>query len=175
MSAEQDAQDILSAAWAPGPDGLLRLPVDPFLIAQALGIKAYSARLSEGVSGMLIKRPGEDAEIYVHAADSDNRQHFTCAHELGHYVKRVGEGDSEWEYVERRDLLSSEGTDPDEIYANQFAAALLMPKEAVQERLARLGTAGRLAHASALAVEFGVSAEAMQYRITNLALIDDRR
>jgi Zn-dependent peptidase ImmA (M78 family) len=170
MPAEDDARDILSTAWAPDPSGELRLPVDPFAIAQALGIKAYSANLSEGVSGMLLKRAGEDAEIYVQGADSENRQRFTCAHELGHYVKRAGEGATEWEYVERRDLLSSDGTDPEEIYANQFAAALLMPQDAVETRLARLDSAGRLARAAALAVEFGVSAEAMQYRITNLGL-----
>jgi Zn-dependent peptidase ImmA (M78 family) len=170
MSAEEDARELLKTAWAPGNgDNKVPLPVDPFAIAQALGIKAYSANLAEGVSGMLVKRAGEDAEIYVHAADSPNRQRFTCAHELGHYVKRVAAGDTAWEYVERRDLLTAQGTDPDEIYANQFAAALLMPREAVKARYSELEPGG-LAGAAALAVEFGVSADAMQYRIKNLEL-----
>ncbi len=55
------------------------LPVDPFMIAQRLGIKAYTANLDERVSGMLVKRPGEDPEIYVNDSDSPNRQRFTCA------------------------------------------------------------------------------------------------
>jgi Zn-dependent peptidase ImmA (M78 family) len=170
MSAEDDAQDILRAAWPPDEGGKLRLPVDPFAIAQALGIKAYSANLDGGVSGMLVKRAGEDAEIYVHGADSRNRQRFTCAHELGHYVKRTAAGDTAWEYVERRDLLTSQGTDADEIYANQFAAALLMPREVVEARFRALERPS-LVGAAALAVEFGVSADAMRYRIKNLGLV----
>ncbi len=78
---------------------------------------------------MLVKRRGEDPEIYVHASDSLNRQRFTCAHELGHYVKRSAMGDEEWEYVEHRALLASQGTDPEEVYANKFAAGLLMSED----------------------------------------------
>lgn len=169
MSAEDDARSILRAAWAVEDGGAVRLPVDPFSIAQSLGIRAYSANLDGGISGMLVKRPGEDAEIYVHAVDSANRQRFTCAHELGHYVKRSAQGDTAWEYVERRDLLTSQGTDPDEIYANQFAAALLMPREALEARFRELENPS-LTSAAALAVEFGVSVDAMQYRLKNLRL-----
>jgi hypothetical protein len=170
MSAEDDARAILKTAWDTRENDGVALPVDPFAIAQALGLKAYSAPLDAGVSGMLIKRPGEDAEIYVHADDSSNRQRFTCAHEIGHYVKRSAAGDQAWQYVERRDLLSSEGTNAEEIYANQFAAALLMPREAVEERYRELANPS-LTAAAALAVEFGVSADAMQYRIKNLKLV----
>jgi Zn-dependent peptidase ImmA (M78 family) len=164
MNPESDAKQILATVWAPEAEaGEIPLPVDPFVIAQRLGIKAYAAGLDEGVSGMLIKRPGEDPEIYVHASDSPNRQRFTCAHELGHYVKRSATGDQEWEYVEHRDLLTSQGSDQEEIFANRFAASLLMPREAVEELHKRLG-------AAALAYEFGVSADAMHYRLVNLGL-----
>ena len=171
MSAEDDARELLKTAWRPtGDGGDVELPVNPFEIAQALGIKAFSAALDGGVSGMLVKRAGEDAEIYVHAADSENRQRFTCAHELGHYIRRTAAEDTEWEYVEHRDLLTSQGTNPDEIYANQFAAALLMPREVVEARLNDLGSRG-LGAAPSLAVEFGVSADAMQFRLKNLGLV----
>ncbi len=161
---EEDARQILTTVWAPGSDAQeIPLPVDPFIIAERLGVKAYSANLDRTVSGMLVKQPGEDPEIYVHASDSPNRQRFTCAHELGHYVKRSATGDAEWEYVEHRDLLTSQGSDPEEIYANQFAASLLMPRERVEELHKDLNTA-------ALAYEFGVSAEAMYYRLVNLGL-----
>lgn len=169
QTPEDDARALLSTAWPVNADGSVQLPVDPFAIAQQLGIKAYSANLDGGVSGMLIKRAGEDAEIYVHSFDSENRQRFTCAHELGHYVKRTAHGDLSWEYVERRDLLASQGVNEDEIYANQFAAALLMPKDAVEARLRDLEIPSAHA-AAALAIQFGVSADAMQYRIKNLGL-----
>lgn len=130
MNPETDAREILSTVWAPGvAPGEVPLPVDPFSIAQRLGIKAFSAGLDQGVSGVLVKRRGEDPEIYVHASDSLNRQRFTCAHELGHYVKRSAMGDEEWEYVEHRALLASQGTDPEEVYANKFAAGLLMSED----------------------------------------------
>jgi Zn-dependent peptidase ImmA (M78 family) len=164
-SAESDARAVLITAWAPDSDGVpIPLPVDPFVIAQKLGIKAYAADLDRGISGMLVKRAGEDPEIYVHSSDSPNRRRFTCAHELGHYYKRSATGDTEWEYVEHRDLLTSQGNDPEEIYANQFAASLLMPREEVERRKKEgAGTA-------ILAAEFGVSEDAMHYRLVNLGL-----
>ncbi len=162
---ESDARQILKAVWAPTSDGEpIPLPVDPFVIAQKLGIKAYAAGLDEGISGMLVKRAGEDPEIYVHASDSPNRRRFTCAHELGHYYKRSATGDTEWEYVEHRDLLTSAGNDPEEIYANKFAASLLMPREEVQQRCNE-------GHGiPTLAYEFGVSEDAMRFRLVNLGL-----
>jgi Zn-dependent peptidase ImmA (M78 family) len=163
MNPEQSAQALLKTAWQ--QDGQIALPVDPFRIAQKLGIKAFSAALDEGVSGFLIKRPGQDAEIYVHAQDSSNRQRFTCAHELGHYVKRSATGDDAWEYVEQRNLISTAGTNQEEIYANQFAAALLMPKDEIVARF-KEG-----ASAATFAPEFGVSADAMHFRLKNLGLI----
>jgi Zn-dependent peptidase ImmA (M78 family) len=50
----------------------------------------------------------------------------------------------------------------DEIFANKFAAALLMPKEEV-ERLEHDGLSPAL-----LALKFGVSEEAMNFRLDNL-------
>jgi Zn-dependent peptidase ImmA (M78 family) len=172
MDAEKDAQQILKTVWAPhAADDAVPLPVNPFAIAQRLGIKAFTASLDEGVSGILVKRSGEDAEIYVHASDSPNRQRFTCAHELGHYVKRSAAGDEAWEYVEHRNLLTSQGTDPEEVYANRFAASLLMPEVAVRRLYAEpKEERGAAPPAAALAYEFGVSADAMHYRLVNLGL-----
>ncbi len=116
---------------------------------------------------VLLKKLGEDPEIYLNERDSKNRQRFTCAHELGHYVKRSSMGQEEWEDVDLRDAFSSTGRDPDERYANQFAAALLMPKPAVKREVKRLKDR-RLA--PALAPRFGVSADAMHYRLENLGL-----
>jgi Zn-dependent peptidase ImmA (M78 family) len=162
---ESDAGQILRTVWAPDSDEApVPLPVDPFVIAQKLGIKAYAAGLDEGISGMLVKRAGEDPEIYVHVSDSPNRRRFTCAHELGHYYKRSAAGDTEWEYVEHRDLLTSAGNNPDEIYANKFAASLLMPRVEVERRFKEGQGLPTLAY------EFGVSEDAMNFRLVNLGL-----
>jgi Zn-dependent peptidase ImmA (M78 family) len=163
LTAERAAQEILSSLWLDDADEP-RLPVDPFFIAETMGIQVYAVGLAAGVSGMLRKRSGEDAEIYLQRSDSRNRQRFTCAHELGHYVWRTAKGDEEWEYVEHRALLASQGSDPDEIYANRFAASLLMPREAVKTFEEQLTTP------AALAVKFGVSTDAMNYRLVYLGL-----
>ena len=160
---ERDAQEILTSVWQNGRERV-RLPVDPFYIAEVLGITVYVVGLDEGVSGMLRKRSGQDPEIYLQRSDSRNRQRFTCAHELGHFVRRTALGEDDWEYVEHRALLASQGSNQDEIYANQFAASLLMPAEEVSRLHAQLGTPAALAH------EFGVSTDAMNYRLVNLGL-----
>jgi Zn-dependent peptidase ImmA (M78 family) len=157
LNPECEAQQILKTAWADRP-----LPVDPIQIARQLGIQVYTAGLAEGVAGMLRKRPGLDPEIFVNGKDSLSRQRFTVAHELGHYVKHIAAGEDEWEHVDYRGALSEQGTDQDEIFANQFAAGLLMPKDEVERRR------GEGHGAAALALEFGVSEEAMSFRVANL-------
>jgi Zn-dependent peptidase ImmA (M78 family) len=159
LDPEHEAKQILDTAWDDRP-----LPVDPIQIAQRLGIKVYAAGLAEGVAGMLRKRPGLDPEIFVNGNDSLNRQRFTVAHELGHYVKHVAAGEENWEHVDYRNALSGQGTNADEIFANQFAAGLLMPKEEI-EHLRQKGYGP-----ATLALEFGVSEEAMNFRLANLGL-----
>jgi len=167
MEAERDASELLRKAWI--GDGVSRplLPVDPFAIARELGIQVFvDHRLPAEVSGMLRKRAGyEDPEILLNAGDSRNRQRFTCAHELGHYNQRVKQGlDGAWEYVDKRDPLSSQGLKPEEIYANKFAAELLMPREEIESRADDPNPAS-------LALDFGVSADAMRFRLDNLGLV----
>jgi len=162
LDPEKEAQDLLNATWAKGSLET-PLPVDPNLIADRLGIKVFTAGLNEGVSGILWKRAGRDPEIHLQMSDSSNRRRFTCAHELGHYVaKAASDGGDNWEYVEHRALLASQGSDPDEIFANEFAANLLMPRADV-ERLRR-----RHQSPATLAAIFGVSEDAMNFRLVNL-------
>ncbi len=162
-SAEMAATDLLRATWH-DDSGDCPLPVDPFRIASALGLRVNLMPLEPDVSGMLAKRPYQDPEVYINANDSRNRQRFSCAHEIGHYDSRASNRDDDsWGYIDRRGPSASKGSTPDEIYANQFAAALLMPEEKVKELHGQIGPA-------AMAVEFGVSLEAMLFRIDNLDL-----
>ncbi len=165
IEAEQAARDLLSTTWRFNPDEeICALPVSPTYIAERLGLRVHQAYLEPDVSGMLAKREGQDAEIYVNACDSDARQRFSCAHELGHYVQRVsGHEDDSFGYIDRRGPSASQGTDPQEIFANQFAAALLMPADFVRKYASDLGPAG-------LAVKFGVSMGAMKIRLDTLNL-----
>lgn len=123
--AEQAAVELLQECW----DG--SLPVDPVRIAKALGIEVLDAALNEDVSGALVKKQGFDPLILLSSRDSSNRKRFTCAHEIGHFIRRSDELDK-YEYVDYRDPTSSTGTVEEERFANSFAANLLMPKPAVE-------------------------------------------
>jgi Zn-dependent peptidase ImmA (M78 family) len=158
---DKDALQLLERVWTDRT-----LPVDPIRIARQLGVEVYVADLDPGWSGALMKQPFQDPEIYLSRWDSLNRQRFSCAHELGHYVLRSEEAgdDLAYSYVDKRDARASSGTEAEEVYANQFAAALLMPQDLVRSEHQRGGTA------ASLALMFGVSAEAMGFRLRNLRL-----
>lgn len=156
----RDAEQLLKRIWSFGAEEP-PIPVDPVYIAQQLGIEVFGTNLDPGVAGLLVKRVGEDPEIHLNASDSRNRQRFTCAHELGHYIDRAGTDDESWEFVDRRDALASTGRSRREVYANGFAANLLMPAALVRRMR-------RTYDPAVLAYEFGVSIEAMNNRLSAL-------
>ena len=155
---EEQAARFLEELW---PNG--QFPVDPVTIAHSLGIKVMTSDdLPKDVSGAILKDRDEDPVIYLSDRDSDNRKRFTCAHELGHFVQRQSE--DHFEYVD----LRNQDTTPEEVFANQFAAALLMPKDEVH-RLARVYR--RPEERWMLARHFGVSSEAISVRLSRLGLL----
>jgi Zn-dependent peptidase ImmA (M78 family) len=156
--AEIDAIELLDQSW----DGAF--PVDPVRIAKDLGVKVLDASLKKDISGALVKKEGRDPSILLNAEDSKARKRFTCAHELGHYIRRSSEPTPQYEYVDYRDKRSSTGTDEEERYANSFAASLLMPEFAIEAVYESGMPAFRLAK------QFGVSPESMQHRLNNLGL-----
>lgn len=160
---EDDAWRLLGEVWWPRPS-LDYIPVDPVQIAYRLQITVFTVEMEPTVSGAIENFMGTDPVIYLNERDSKNRQRFTCAHELGHYRKRVADGDRSFEFVDRRDTLASEGTNPEEIYANQFAAALLMPADLLRQ-MHRTEPDPTI-----LAYRFSVSADAMNYRLKALDL-----
>lgn len=130
----------------------------------------------EDISGLLL-RDGETTMIGINSVHGENRQRFTIAHEIGHLTLHPGRPMilEKIVRVNLRDPLSSQATDRQEIEANQFAAALLMPRDFILSEWRRL--LDRLARPSKedciqkLAAKFDVSALAMEYRLTNLGLI----
>lgn len=163
-SPRQAALDVLEQYWA-NDDGKVDFPVDPVSIAQRMNTSVMTAKLDEDVSGLLVKEPdAERATIYLNAGDSERAQRFTCAHELGHLSRRgIANGDRIG-YVDSRDLESRTGRNPEEVWANQFAAELLMPSAAVQAIWAQGESPAHLARV------FGVSQSAIDIRLGTLGL-----
>jgi Zn-dependent peptidase ImmA (M78 family) len=167
MSAAELAALSVLESFAGGRP--LQPPVDPVVIARGLGINVWSTQLANNVSGELVKLaddPNADVNMYLNSEHAPVRQRFTCAHELGHYyrVLRAHPGLG-LKFLFRRDDLSSCGTDLDEVFANQFAAALLMPEDVVRAAYSATPDAVELA------AQFDVSVQAMGNRLVNLGLI----
>ncbi len=165
--AERDAARLLEASWWVNEARDLPLPVEPMELAKALGLEVELAFLAADESGKIVI-PGNDedtAVVTLNAFDHPNRQRFTCAHEIGHYLRRQRTATRGRTLVDYRDTLAGLGTDPEEIYANQFAAALLMPGRLVQ----RFYLVDRESPEQ-LAFRFGTSVQAMNVRLRNLRL-----
>lgn len=154
-----EAREVLNTHWADS-GGNLRFPVDPVKIARQMGAEVYIADLAPGVSGQL-EADELGQTILLSADNGPTRQRFTCAHEIGHLVDRDKRGGPPV-FTDYRDGRSAAGTHAAEIYANQFAAELLMPCDQVRK------LAGEGWETDQMASRFGVSQAAMEIRRSNL-------
>jgi Zn-dependent peptidase ImmA (M78 family) len=164
IDAAAEANRVRREFWLRGREGW-PYPVDPVRIAKAIGVEVLEAKLAPGVSGALVKEAGRDATILLAESDSKRRKRFTCAHEIGHFMlRRKDEDMTPYSFVDKRDELSAQGQEHDEMWANAFAAELLMPEEAVREWV-RNGCDDLQ-----MAARFGVSPQAMNTRLSALRL-----
>ncbi len=172
MSKAEDAAVRVLAEF-----GNTHFPVPVERIAKQRGARVVYEPMEGGISGMLY-RDAKQVIIGVNSHHAVTRQRFTIAHEIGHLELHKGRPmivDHVFRAnVNFRDPRASRATDAEEIQANQFAAELLMPKQAVVERVARQrrdypATAEDLLVAE-LARYFNVSTEALNYRMVNLGL-----
>lgn len=158
------AQQLLAKMKASEP------PVPVVAIAQSLGIKVRSGQLPDDLSGFLVHEDG-NVFIGVNSLHPKSRQAFTVAHELGHFLLHPSTNFVDRKLIFFRDARSAQATDVREMQANQFAADLLMPEpmlhKALKGEAVDLEDEDRL---SSLAKSFGVSTQALMYRLINLDL-----
>ena len=114
--------------------------VDVFAVAKSLGVTIAEpiAFESDQISGFLKRNSESIAEIVVNKNHNPERQRFTIAHEIGHFVLHARELLHVDDNVSAqpaffRDAESSKATKLKEIEANQFAAELLMPSDEIQD------------------------------------------
>jgi Zn-dependent peptidase ImmA (M78 family) len=166
--AEQRAHQLLKKY------DIRKLPVPVDEIALGEGAQIIRQRFQGTESGFALRQDARKI-IGVNASTSPRRQRFTIAHELGHLIihdSRALTVDNSVRLYQRNDL-SSMATDDDEMEANAFAAALLMPREQVVKEVGSLyeQALGREELVTRLARRFNVSIEALSYRLINLGLI----
>ncbi|MET8089478.1 ImmA/IrrE family metallo-endopeptidase [Micromonospora sp. NPDC005220] len=151
-------------------------PVPIEAIAAGEGASIARNHFSGTESGFAL-RQGEMKIIGVNTATSPRRQRFTIAHELGHLELHSSRSlvVDHSVYIAKRDEVSSMGSDKEEIEANRFAAAILMPHELIVQELRILletdDFQSRDELIARMARVFDVSNEAMGYRLINLNVI----
>jgi len=155
-------------------------PVSVGDIARGEGAQIVRQRFEGSESGFIL-RDGKLTIIGVNTLTSRRRQRFTIAHELGHMLLHDGRSliVDQSVRINFRNDISSAAADDEEIEANAFAAALLMPRTLVLNHLKVYlagatqsgGSISREDLIAQLAREFDVSTEAMGYRLINLAIL----
>jgi len=152
-----------------------RVPVQIDVVAHRLNLTTEAAALREDVSGMLVVE-GDRGAIGYNSTHAPVRQRFTIAHEIAHFLLHLKKNRKSQLFIDRfvfrRDEKSATGSDREEVEANRFGAALLMPASLVRKEIRRhdldLDDAEGI---DFLARRFQVSTAAMTNRLTTLGLL----
>jgi Zn-dependent peptidase ImmA (M78 family) len=131
MISAASAQAQRDAAKVLADSGVLWPPTNVDLIARRFGLKLETVRLPDDTAGALVLEPWRTPRILLNRSHPKTRRRFTSAHEVGHFMRLDHDGTDSYSHVVYRNAISRRGTDPEEIYANEFAASLLIPKQSV--------------------------------------------
>jgi Zn-dependent peptidase ImmA (M78 family) len=169
---EEKANELLKSL------GIDEIPVPLEKIAEKLGIIIEEEVFEGELAGVLL-RDINGAIIGVNAAHPETRKRFTIAHELGHFILHKGDP----VHIDRgfrvnfRDKKSSMAIDFEEIEANAFAAALLMPEKKLRAVIKKKIKQGidleNSEELEKIAEEFKVSQQALIIRLMKLEIIEE--
>lgn len=164
LEIEQTVQGLLEKYAVSSP------PVDVEGIARQCGAQIQYEQFNKEIAGLLLRQPSMNI-IAVEEKQSETRQRFTVAHELGHLLLHDAEElrvDKEFR-MNIKPANSSTSDDVKEIEANVFAALLLMPTSFILRDLAGEGMdVESEKKVKALAKCYNVSPQAMTIRLANL-------
>lgn len=131
-------------------------PVRITAITEEYNIDVYNSSMSSNISGAIIKEGDNRYVIYVNDKHSHNRQRFTIAHEIAHYIlHREKIGDKLTDNAMYRSKLSNVF----ERQANILASEILMPVHFVMQFIEENKSVPEMASL------FKVSEEAMRIRL----------
>ena len=111
-------------------------PINVVGLAAAFGLKVYHDDLEARVSGKIIKERAHGGSsgysIVINSNEAPNRQRFTIAHEIGHFLlhrERIGDG------LVDDPLYRSGLSTFEEVRANRLAADILMPFDLLEKAI----------------------------------------
>ena len=143
------------------------LPVKVGALARELGISVKVSTLKPGISGHIRREEDGEYVIRINRHESRERQRFTLAHEIAHFllhrdeIERLGG-------IEDNVLYRSGASEQKEYEANRLAADLIMPRKIVQAKLAQVGHPASEEVIDHMANLFEVSKAAMEIRLTTI-------
>ena len=163
-------------------NGIRSAPVPVDQIAKKIGADIHYEPADDDLSGFLFRDRGQRRIIIgVNSNHHPNRQRFTVAHEIGHFLLHEYEGfhfdgKDQGFQVKRRDDKSSKGTDTEEIEANLFASELLMPARFLEVDLSKVSAVdlldeNNLDSFTELATRYAVSTQALTFRLAKLGYV----
>lgn len=155
--AREDAEEALDILR--DNDGNLEFPITFEKLLDAYDLKLVCKPLVDGASGYIHKRNASSTpEIVVNSQESELRQRFTIAHEIGHFIERRRVGDLAYTFIDKR----GSRYDLREFYADEFAGALLMPEEQLMRRIREGDSTSKISR------DFGVTVSAVVKRCTRI-------
>lgn len=142
--------------------------VDPVAFLEGKGFRVLETKLPAGLDSWSLWDPEDGtAFVFLREAATPERKRFRAAFELGHLARLVSGG-----FRPLRDIGASRKT------SRAFAAAFLLPEEAVREAAHGLAIGPEdwtWELVLALKARFGTSAETFLYRIEELGMISHSR
>jgi len=157
---EVRAKDLLLDVY--GKMEQVELPINLSKVVDYLGLQAlvFAADGEKDISGALDR--GNNT-IYINGDERYERQSFTLAHEIGHYLLHQ---DKSYDLLHRSDLQTPyENKEEEESEADAFAASLIMPRSLMRQQW-KINP-----EISYIANMFGTSHTAAEYRLKNLGLL----
>jgi Zn-dependent peptidase ImmA (M78 family) len=180
ISQDKKAEELLRSF------DLHRFPVDLDSVVEKLGIDVKKSISFEKSHCGEISISGETASIWINDLTPPNRQRFTLAHEIGHYINDIepllASNETEKSFIDDEKTLWRGGQKkPEEYRANKFAAALLMPRDLVvqeskdlievMKKETKRKKVSKKDFISRMAEMFNVSEQSMQIRLEVLGVI----
>lgn len=141
-----------------------QVPVKLGALAKELGVKVKLSSLDLGVSGKISKE-GDSYVIRVNRFESKERQRFTLAHELAHFLLHKHLVDASETGITDNVLYRSGEPETVEFEANRLAADLVMPISVVETELDSIDVVDSDELVEYMANRFKVSKSAMEIRL----------
>lgn len=143
---------------------LNEVPVKLGALATDLGVDVKISSLPLNISGQ-ISKTAAGYEIKINRHESRQRQRFTLAHELAHFLIHRDTIDRLGGTLTDNVLYRSGAPENIEFEANRLAAQIVMPEKALRQEYSKYGDQISEAMVELLAEHFGVSKAAMEIRM----------